>query len=168
MSVLRCFKLHWWGFLALHGLPEEVGVTSWGVCVQSNEVLCLKSWVWGYRTTTKVKIFQKSCSKKNLYQLRILSHHMDSVLNQARGFPLPWKTLLVFVFTTHLPWNAQRKCFCRFSFHINVSSLADGAEAIYCNVSNYTTDFIHEKLMKGETDSFVWSTHESTERNPTW
>lgn len=116
----------------------------------------------------KSENFPKVLLKKHLYQLRILSHHMDSVLNQARGFPLPWKTLLVFVFTTHLPWNAQRKCFCRFSFHINVSSLADGAEAIYCNVINYTTDFIHEKLMKGETDSFVWSTHESTERNPTW
>lgn len=29
-------------------------------------------------------------------------------------------------------------------------------------------DFIHEKLMKEEIDSFVWSTCESTERNPTW
>lgn len=63
-------------------------------------------------------------------------------------------------------WTLRGKVSASFSFTSILMAQLIGVKVVYFRVSSYTRDFIHEKLMKGETDSFVCSSCGGTKKIP--
>lgn len=129
------FKWH-----CLHQIPKQL--------------TCPKPCGWDYWTTRKGWVVQKSCSKVLFAgpESSPTIWALISKFKQEAFYCFGKCQLVVFVFISRLSLNAQRKQFCQFFFHINIYNSVIGTEVVYFRVSNYTRDFVREKLTKEETD----------------
>lgn len=160
--MLGCSKLHCKGWLALHGLPREFGVISLCAtdCTESHNKWFAQSLGVGITEPLQKGKLPKTPAPRT----HVLAQNPVPVpgswswnSNKRLSIALENASWLHLYLQLTCLWMLRGNLAASFSFTSIFTAQLFGAEVVYFRVRNYTREIMHWKLMKGETDSFAWS-----------